>query len=158
MAVSRRENPIKRLRSFIGEIPSLSPYQTQNGFAQLIQRTGQYVRVLESKGKISEKVAQQIEAATGVSASWLLDPGSCAEAIPAADGGELTADLLLSKINSYPKREKFPARAEIDPHEGMLDGFWAGCRPILLRRLRAGDSESFTQMLAILKSMQDSDD
>lgn len=159
VAVRKKESPVRKLRALIGEIPSLAFYKTQDGFAQLIERSGQYVRVLESTGKINQKVALQMEMATGVSSEWLLDPSTSPDVILAAEGGELTPEILLKAVNAVPRRQRFPAAAEkIDPYEAMLDSLWASCRPLLLEKLRSGDSHHYSQMIALYQSLSKSEE
>lgn len=153
-------SPIKRLRKFVAEHPELHMFGTQGGFGDLIGRSESYVRALESNGKITDKIAKQIQDRTGVDFRWLLDPGDACSVIPAVTGGGLTHEMVLQKvrkeIDSNLKKARrleevsFSPESSTSRYAKLVDGLLAAWRDKLIDELEEGDRANFDDLMTRL--------
>lgn len=154
-------SPIKKLRQFVASHSALVQFSTQRGFGGLIGRSEQYVKALESKPKISAKLAQQIEVSLGVSADWLLSPERWSEPIPATDGKPLGHGFLLDKLKRdtgfSPESAEgvwAPAIPGINPYEYAVEGLLKSWKPILIGLLENRERTFFVHLLEKLNEAQ----
>jgi len=133
-------------------------FGTQGGFGDLIGRPESYVRALESNGKITDKIAKQIQDRTGVDFRWLLDPGDVGSVIPAVTGGGLTHEMVLQKVRDEiaSNRRKVRQLEEVTPEASgsrytkLVDGLLAAWRDKLIDELEDGDRANFDDLMTRL--------
>ncbi len=160
--MAKQGNPIKQLRKFIGGHPALHQFGTQRGFADLIQRSEPYVRVLEAKEKIPGKVARQIRDRTGTSVEWLLDPSISPDTPLAELGGALTHQTVIDLVKHEIAENRSLAarlRAEAEPiqvpasspYAKLVDGLLAAWRDKLIQELERGERSNFDDFMTRLR-------
>jgi hypothetical protein len=153
-------NPIKKLRQFVSSHPGLLNFSTQRGFGMLIGRSEQYVKALESKPKITQKLAQQIETRTGASAKWLLSPERWPEPIPMADGRPLNHEVILAVLKkrmemvpgdvTEPGAILVPAIPGLNPYEYVVDGLLKSWKSVLIEQLTNQNRAYYIRLLDLL--------
>ena len=89
--------------------PELNQASTQLGFAQLVDCSIGLIRAVELGTKITPKLAKKVQAATGVSTSWLAKRHDPDLPIPAESGGTLTHEAVLAKIEEETERHMMDA-------------------------------------------------
>ena len=91
--------------------PELQWAETQQGFAKLAGCSPSLVRAVEQgQTKITPRLAKKVQAATGVSISWLSTVHNPKQAIPAANGGAMTHEAVIAAIKQ--EIEKNQQKAE----------------------------------------------
>lgn len=156
-----RWSPIKRLRAFLSEHPSLKVFSSQRGFGELIDRSESYVRAMESNGKITGLVAKQMEKKMGVCAMWLLDPDVSPDFIPSDSGDELTHEMVIGKVRAQTAdnheearrllgSEPVSAAASGSRFAPMVDGLLTALRKKVIEELEEGRKDTFDKLMEVL--------
>jgi len=85
--------------------PNLKHASTQQEFAKLVGCSQSLVRAVEQEHtKITPRLAKKVQAATGVSISWLSTLHLPDKPIPAVGGGTLTHEVVIAAIQKELER------------------------------------------------------
>ncbi|MGL5017509.1 MAG: helix-turn-helix domain-containing protein [Luteolibacter sp.] len=99
------QHPFKILRRFMKGHPDLKQASTQKGFAELVDCSQSLIRAVEQgQTHLTPKLEKKIQAATGVSIAWLSTQHLPDQPIPAASGGALTHEAVITRIKDHIER------------------------------------------------------
>ncbi len=91
--------PIRALRQFLQQHPDTEEFSTQQGLAQLVDRSESLVRAIEGgRMEVSRKFAKALSEATGVSRDWLMLSEISSEEVPSERGGMLRHEDVVGRI------------------------------------------------------------
>ena len=100
------QHPFKLVRRFLRKHPEFKNSSTQQGFANLIDRSESLVRSVEiGRIKMSTKLAQHIENTLGVASTWLASHHYAKDPIISTSGKPLTHEMVLACLERDTERD-----------------------------------------------------
>ncbi|RYD85763.1 MAG: XRE family transcriptional regulator [Verrucomicrobiaceae bacterium] len=153
------QHPFKILRAFLRGHPDLKKASTQEGFAKLVDCSRSLIRAVEQgQTRITERLAEQVVEATGVSLAWLTVKQNPTQPIPAAGGGILTHQVILGRIEEETERNLREASSDLlNASKSLFDPGGALSDASFLIRKRMASTMAKVVEEALLESLSRGD-